>query len=689
MWPAFVVATLCTAILLYLPGIALLKLFRFSLLASIIFSPPISLALYGILTMIYGEMGIFSSWTTLFIPLLIVNIVMCGILWLRRRRMSKISVDGESLSQGILDSSIHNWIVVALYCAVGILVTLFVFVKNLDGPESVSQLFDNAWHMSIIRKFVNTGDYSTLNSGDIIATVGSKFYPTGWHSIVALVVSMTGFSIGLCENAVNSFICAVVFPVSMYALFITLFPRRPRLMSVMSITPLLSAAYPWRFITFGPLYSNLLSFSITPLVMALLIRFLDAEVDLHHRVRLLCLFTFALVGVAITQPNAVFTLGVLVAPYLFYQIPKYLLLFKLDVRKRRVWCLVLWGVSVIGIAIIWYILYNASFMQRTVTWGWPSFESKAQAFIDIIFVGFHSAEPQIILGLLIILGIAYTVIHAELSWIACAYLIMCMLYALSSSTEGIVKDVLTGFWYHDSYRLGASAVFFGAALAGLGMNSLIMFGKKAQDIVLSRPVGKPGIRVFSFLTVLTVLAINYFPNYYLSGRYDVTTAFGAIRRDVLYWNAANEPKSYDEEERWFVDRVKQIVPEDALILNQPYDGSVYAYGMDDLNVYYKAWEGNWMGKPTEDNYLISTQLDHLAQSNSVQEAVRRTGAEYLILLNRDDYSINSEDSTKMTSIYASYISDNWRGIDAIDDHTEGFKEVLSQDGMRLYEIELD
>ena len=35
-------------------------------------------------------------------------------------------------------------------------------------------------------------------------------------------------------------------------------------------------------------------------------------------------------------------------------------------------------------------------------------------------------------------------------------------------------------------------------------------------------------------------------------------------------------------------RVKKVVPSGVVVLNQPYDEAVYAYGLDDLNVYYKA-----------------------------------------------------------------------------------------------------
>lgn len=130
-----------------------------------------------------------------------------------------------------------------------------------------------------------------------------------------------------------------------------------------------------------------------------------------------------------------------------------------------------------------------------------------------------------------------------------------------------------------------------------------------------------------------------------------------------------------------------MVPSGAVVLNQPYDGSAYAYGLDDLNVYYKAWEGNWMGKPTRENQLISTKLNEITSDSGVKEAVKSTGARYLILLDRSDYTTNSEDPTKMTSMYASYIKSSWHGIDAINDDSSGFTKVLEQGDMRLYRID--
>lgn len=90
---------------------------------------------------------------------------------------------------------------------------------------------------------------------------------------------------------------------------------------------------------------------------------------------MILVFVWSIVGVAATQPNAVFTIGLLVVPYLFLQIPAYLTYFKVT-KNRKVVGSIVGVVLAAAIAGFWALLYNAKFMQRTVTWQWPSFEGK-------------------------------------------------------------------------------------------------------------------------------------------------------------------------------------------------------------------------------------------------------------------------------------------------------------------------
>lgn len=676
---SFITAIICMIVLLYVPGFLLLRATHRPLLASALFAPPISLACYGIEEIIFAKISIAGSWLTIFVPLTVIAAVLYAIRIYHSKKHHFADIQH-------CDVTLSTIRMVSSYVGIALILTLVLFLTQIGGLSTYSQLFDNAWHMGIIRKFITVGDYSTLNSGNIIASVGSKFYPTGWHSLVALTVSMTGVSIPVAINASIAMILCLVYPLSMFVLARQLFADNTRLVWAMSLTVLMFAIFPWRFLVYGSLYSNLMSFAMLPLAIALCLRLLNVSTTTHERWRVFVLLLITIVGIALTQPNSIFTMGILVAPYMFSMVPHYVALNVHGKRERMVVTAVVTGVLFMMIIAVWVMLYCAPFMQRTVKWGWPPFVSKWQSVIDVLFLGFHNCEPQFVLGALVIVGMIYTLCNRRYLWISCAYIIMCGLYALAASTDGRAKAILTGFWYHDAYRLGASAVFFGAALAAIGCVVCFDIAMRLVDGIITDTTVRSERQVLSVVLVLLLFLANFFPTHYFSGTEGtVETAFGAIRRDIRFWNRLENPKSYTAEESAFVKRVLAITKHN-MVINHPYDGSVYAWGVDGLNVYYKAWEGNWMGVPTEDNMAISTKLNQFTKRSSVCRALRNIHARYVLLLDRSDYGTDPENTKYMKSIYASYEKTKWAGIDAIDDQTPGLRIILREGSMRLYEI---
>lgn len=82
----------------------------------------------------------------------------------------------------------------------------------------------------------------------------------------------------------------------------------------------------------------------------------------------------------------------------------------------------------------------------------------------------------------------------------------------------------------------------------------------------------------------------------------------------------------------------------------------------------------------EASEVIRTRLCDIAESEEVARAVEDAGARYVLML--DDKS--GEDRTVLSLRYS---EDKWRGIESITEETPGFKLVLSEGDMRLYQIE--
>lgn len=134
-----------------------------------------------------------------------------------------------------------------------------------------------------------------------------------------------------------------------------------------------------------------------------------------------------------------------------------------------------------------------------------------------------------------------------------------------------------------------------------------------------------------------------------------------------------------EEEADFIDRVEEIVPPDAVIANVPNDGSAWSYGTEGLNTLFRRAKG-WGGTDTaEESEIIRTRLCDIDHDEEVRRVADDLGVKYVLLL--DDRSGDDR-----TLSYLRYSPDEWKGIESITPDTPGFKLLLSEGDMRLYEI---
>ncbi len=154
---------------------------------------------------------------------------------------------------------------------------------------------------------------------------------------------------------------------------------------------------------------------------------------------------------------------------------------------------------------------------------------------------------------------------------------------------------------------------------------------------------------------------------------------------IAYWvdKSFNDSDSYyyTSEEEEFVCRAKEICGTD-LVVNQPYDGSVFSYAIDSLNVLFPQYGFD----QEEDKATLKLRLGYIAQDQEVAEAARRLGVKYVLQLDQGSGPCGM--SPDATYYDFSYDADCWVGINMITDDTPGFEVVLSEGNMRLYRIAL-
>ena len=134
-----------------------------------------------------------------------------------------------------------------------------------------------------------------------------------------------------------------------------------------------------------------------------------------------------------------------------------------------------------------------------------------------------------------------------------------------------------------------------------------------------------------------------------------------------------------EKEREFAKEAEMIVGDEGIIINSPYDGSVYLYSLDNANVLFDFYQ--YGQKHPEESKVIRENLVDIVESDEVKKAVETVGAKYVLLLDQD------RPDAKGRVRASDYDRADWNGIESINDETPGFKVVLSKDDMRLYKIE--
>lgn len=677
---------------LYLPGALVLRALRVSRVASAVLAPVAALAAYSVLCVVYGQLGVFTTWAALVLPVLAAGIVLyAGSFFIGRARSGagvvRSALDVPPLG-GVRAPRGFDWLCLALYVAVGLAVTAYVFVGSLNGADSFVQEFDNIHHLGVTAGFIQSGNWSSLHS-TLYATAadaainplpGTSFYPAAWNCAAALAVSALGVPVTVAANAVNFLFIAVVFPSNAFLLMRLVLRDKPGVVAAGALTTLAFTAFPWAFLVYGPLYPNMIAFAMLPSVVFCFIKAIEHGASRTARVLAAALFCVGVVCLAFSQPNAVFSAGVLLAPYLVYQVGLAADRLAVPAGRRRALKVGLCALAVIAVAAVWMALYRAPFLQGVVTHDWPAFTGKYQAFVDVLTLAFRISGTQMLLALLVGAGIVYTLYRRRYLWMTCSFALVCFMYIIDVSSNGPDRFILTGFWYTDSCRVGAMAGIFAIPLASIGLWQGARGLRWLMERVPHEAKPRTIARIAPCVVAGAFLLANFYPSFIMPGGSAVATGFGSATTSLGIMYDFFLPRTYDAHETAFVEKVKQTLPEGALVLNEPDDGSAFAYSVNGLNVYYRYLRTYGEEDETLDSRIIRTNLDQIATSEQVREAVRDIGAEYLLLL---DVGVPPEQRPHLFTYENGRL---WGGLEAIDDDTPGFEVVLRENDMRLYRI---
>ena len=649
----------------FLPGLLVLLPLRPGLPAAIALSPAVTLLIFLAGSVVADTAGV--PWNPATAALTAVPPVLAA--WLAGRRFSFRT----PLWPGNL--GLPAKLAVGAGVAFGSLVTCLALLRGIGDPATASQGWDPIFHLNVLTWIQESGSASPWGVAPIFGASRSTYYPAGWHSAVSLVPG------GVTEaaNLSSIVIGGMIWPVGLMFLASAVLPRHP---AAWALTPVFAASFvsfPFSQLLRSGQWPNGLATALVPATLAvgvLLLRHVisteRAGTPARERVLLAAVLAAVLGGCVAAHPSAVFATAVAILPFVAAG------LLPLVVRgaRRRPWPAVAAAGAVAAAAVaVTAALANSRLLtgvmayKRAVRAEVP--DSLHLAFFDLPrFPALSPPAPDdfnLAVGLLVMVGAAMAVFIREARPLAIAWLAFIALYVLAAGPENALRW-LTGFWYKDTQRIAPFIAMTGSLLAALAV--AVLAGAAHRAVSARLPSARTSGRwPLSQIVVGLSVAVLAYGTYWGSGAFRSADRVAvAAHNYVVSANPGTGALSRGEQE--FIERAGAMLPRDAVVIGDPFNGETYFYALTGRRVVYTQLGAPTAGSPAKE--LLRTGFNRIATDKSICEAVLKVGATHFY-----------EDAPGAS--HGSISLKQWPGFYNVPTD-QGFEKVASADGRTLYRI---
>ena len=722
MWLEFFQSVVVIIALLYVPGVILLHASGMPKPWALVSAPLVSCALFFIEGEIFSALNIpIPLAVMVLVPLLIAVLVNVYVFYVAPKHKeglndkkpvkSKAIRAGKRLTNPVpafICEELPFWIPL-LYVAIGLLTVGLLFLPTLPSASSFVQGWDIVHHLDVTQAMIESQKYSSIHY-DFYSTVEasitpwepgtSGFYPSGWNIIVALTTQLVSTTVPIAGNALNFVSAAIIFPLSICSLIAKVLPKHRIALISGAFVCLAFFVFPWSLLIYGPIFPNTVAFCVMPSIWWIFMQMTRSKTPKYDLIWLIVIFVLGLITLFILHPSTIFSSIVVLLPWSFARIGE---------SKRRV---VLFGKQIkpvtlayvffIFALVIWSVFYYVLIVRGVaLNFWWSAYSSLQDAilhalgmdFIGQSYAGGELVSPQPVLSICVLVGAVWTFKHKQARWMVSAFMYLSILCIFIITFDVPLKGYLSGFWYTDPFRIAASCVIMAIPLAALGLATLAEAAletfaswrekatqdqnqaqTKAQTCVFCNVWAKP---LIAGAVIACVVVLNYvvpMPNLKSEDPMPAATAFKQASE-----KAYGDHYILTSEELEFLRRVELAVPAGAVIANLPQDGSLWAYGTNDLHVLWRFPNG-YDASERPASAILRKRLNRIASDPEVLQTVRDLNVQYVLILNNVvDYS---------NAVTSTYKPGTFRGITQITDTTPGFEVVLEEGSMRLYKITL-
>ena len=718
MWLEFFQSVVVIIALLYVPGVILLHASGMPKPWALVSAPLVSYALFFIEGEIFSALNIpIPLAVMVLVPLLIAVLVNGYVFYVAPKHKedlrdekpvkSKETLTGKQSTSPVpafICEELPFWMPL-LYVAVGLLTVGLLFLPTLPSASSFVQGWDIVHHLDVTQAMIESQKYSSIHY-DFYSTVetaitpwepgSSGFYPSGWNIIVALTTQLVSTTVPIAGNALNFVSAAIVFPLSICSVIAKVLPKHRIALVSGAFVCLAFFVFPWSLLIYGPIFPNTVAFCVMPSIWWVFMQMTRSKTPKHDLIWLIVIFVLGLITLFILHPSTIFSSIVVLLPWSFARIGE---------SKRRV---ILFGKQIkpvtlayaffIFALVIWSVFYYVLIVRGVaLNFWWSAYSSLQDAilhalgmdFIGQSYAGGELVSPQPILSICVLVGAVWTFKHKQARWMVSAFMYLSILCIFIITFDVPLKGYLSGFWYTDPFRIAASCVIMAIPLAALGLATLAEAAletfaswrekasqaqTEAQTCVFCTVWAKP---LIVGAVIACVVVLNYvvpMPNLKSEEPIPAATAFKQASE-----KAYGDHYILTSEELEFLRRVELTVPAGAVIANLPQDGSLWAYGTNDLHVLWRFPNG-YDASERPASAILRKRLNRITSDPEVLQTVRDLNVQYVLILNNVvDYS---------NAVTSTYKPGTFRGITQITDTTPGFEVVLEEGSMRLYKITL-
>lgn len=482
-------------------------------------------------------------------------------------------------------------------------------MSALGEPSNISQTFDNIYHLNAVRQVMDNGIISP--TGQLLP----GFYPDLWHIAVSTVAEMSGAGVPASVNVVSVMLGAVVWPVSCLWLVRTIVGGHVGANITAGALAVGMAAFPLLMLDFGVLYPNVLSIALLPSAIAAAV--LVSGVGRGRRPDLVLRW---LLLVAIVPTLALAHPSTLMAFFL----PAFLLAFtgvgqgwlRAEPSGRRRW---LWALVAVLLALaVAILLFIKARPERGLAF-WPPSATLEDAALQLLSGGLVWRPAAWIVSAAAALGVVSILAIGRWRaqwWLIGSVAAMAFLYLVCIAfPAGGFRFWLTGTWYQDIYRIAALMPAYLVPLGALGVVGVVA-GVSRFARAQRRPASRrlPGI-------VGAALGIGVL----------VTTQAGP----ALAEETANTASMYQQadwsplltnDERELLARLPDTVPEDDVIVGNPWTGASLSFALADR----RALVPHIFQELSPDMVTITENLNAAETDSQVCEALERTRTRWVL-----------------------------------------------------------